>query len=59
MFNLLFSWINKSILDENGTPDIDKIRPIVYGTGNSSYYGIGRNLGKAFSIRKERLIKKI
>jgi hypothetical protein len=43
----------KSILDENGNPDIEKIRPIVYGTCISRYYGIGRNLGKAFSIMKE------
>ncbi|RPJ77863.1 MAG: flavin reductase family protein, partial [Alphaproteobacteria bacterium] len=26
----------------------------VYGTGNRSYYSIGCNLGKAFSIGKER-----
>jgi flavin reductase (DIM6/NTAB) family NADH-FMN oxidoreductase RutF len=48
----------KSILDENGNPDIEKIRPVVYGTGNRSYYGIGCNLGKAFSIGKECSIKK-
>jgi flavin reductase (DIM6/NTAB) family NADH-FMN oxidoreductase RutF len=48
----------ESILDENGNPDIEKIRPVVYGTGNRSYYGIGCNLGKAFSIGKEWLIKK-
>jgi flavin reductase (DIM6/NTAB) family NADH-FMN oxidoreductase RutF len=48
----------ESILDENGNPDIEKIRPVVYGTGNRSYYGIGCNLGKAFSIGKEYLIKK-
>ncbi len=43
-----------SVLDENGNPDIEKIRPIIYGTGNRSYYSIGRDLGKAFSIGKER-----
>ena len=43
----------KSILDENGNPNIEKIKPIVYGTGNRSYYGIGCNLGKAFSIGKK------
>lgn len=40
----------ESILDESGNPDIEKIRPVIYGTGNRSYYGIGRNIGKAFSI---------
>ena len=43
----------ESVLDENGNPDIEKIRPVVYGTGNRSYYGIGCILGKAFSIGKE------
>ena len=46
------------ILDENENPDIEKIRPIVYGTGDRSYYGIGHNLGKAFSIGKGCLVKK-
>ena len=44
----------ESVLDENGNADIEKIRPVVYGTGNRSYYSIGCNLGKAFSIGKER-----
>ncbi|WP_367344078.1 flavin reductase family protein [Methanomethylovorans sp.] len=44
----------ESALDENGDPDIEKVRPIIYGTGSRSYYGIGRDLGKAFSIGKER-----
>jgi len=44
----------ESVLDENGNPDIEKIRPIIYGPGNRTYYGIGPDLGKAFSIGKER-----
>lgn len=40
----------ESVLDESGNPDIEKVRPVIYGTGNRSYYGIGRGLGKAFSI---------
>lgn len=46
--------VEESVLDENGSPDIEKIRPVIYGTGNRSYYGIGSDLGKAFSIGKER-----
>lgn len=42
----------ESVLDENGNPDIEKIKPVIYGTGNRSYYGLGSNLGKAFSIGK-------
>ncbi|AAM32612.1 MULTISPECIES: flavin reductase family protein [Methanosarcina] len=40
------------VLDENGNPDIERIKPVIYGTGNKSYYSIGRNLGKAFYIGK-------
>ena len=43
----------ESVLDENGNPDIEKIRPVIYGTGNRSYYNIGCNIGKAFSIGKQ------
>lgn len=43
----------ESVLDENGNPDIEKIRPVAYSPGNRSYYGIGKSLGKAFSIGKE------
>jgi flavin reductase (DIM6/NTAB) family NADH-FMN oxidoreductase RutF len=48
-----------SVLDKNGNPDIEKILPIIYDTGNRSYYGIGRDLGKAFSIGEGcRMMKK-
>ena len=43
----------ESVIDDNGNPDIEKVRPVIYGTGNRSYYSIGCNLGKAFSIGKE------
>ncbi|MCQ1535734.1 flavin reductase family protein [Methanosarcina sp. KYL-1] len=42
----------ESVLDENGNPDIQKVRPLVYGTGDRTYYGVGKALGKAFSIGK-------
>ena len=45
--------VEESVLDENGNPDIEKIKPVVYGTGDRKYYSIGRNLGKAFSIGKD------
>lgn len=45
--------VEESVLDENGNPDIEKIKPVVYGTGNRNYYSIGNNLGKAFSIGKD------
>lgn len=46
----------ESALDENGNPDILKVRPLVYGTGDRTYYGVGKSLGKAFSIGKNPLI---
>jgi len=44
---------DESVLDEKGNPDIEKIRPVIYNPGSRDYYGIGCNLGKAFSIGKE------
>lgn len=44
--------VEESVLDD-GNPDIEKIKPVVYGTGNRNYYSIGHNLGKAFSIGKD------
>ncbi len=45
--------VDESVFGENKNPDIEKIKPIIYDTGNRSYYSIGCNLGKAFSIGKE------
>ncbi len=45
--------VDDSVFGENKNPDIEKIKPIIYDTGNRSYYSIGCNLGKAFSIGKE------
>lgn len=41
-----------TILDENGLPDIEKLRPILYSPGNRVYHGVGKCLGKAFSVGK-------
>lgn len=41
-----------SVLDEKGNPDIQKIKPIIYSP-QRNYYGIGRLLGKAFSMGME------
>lgn len=43
-----------SVLDENRLPDIEKLRPILYSPGNSVYHSVGKYLGKAFSIGKEK-----
>lgn len=42
----------EAVLDEKGNPDIKKIKPIIYSP-QRNYYGVGNELGKAFSIGKE------
>jgi flavin reductase (DIM6/NTAB) family NADH-FMN oxidoreductase RutF len=39
----------ESVLDENGDPDMLKVMPILFGTANRSYYGVGKFIGKAFN----------
>jgi flavin reductase (DIM6/NTAB) family NADH-FMN oxidoreductase RutF len=42
------------ILNPNQLPDIEKIRPMLWGSmGSMGYYGIGEKLGDAFSVGKE------
>jgi len=45
---------NKDVLGSNKLPDIEKVRPIMFGSlGSSSYYSIGDKLGAAFSVGKK------
>lgn len=44
--------VDGSVLNEAGMPDIEKVKPVCYGPEKGSYFGIGRKLGKAFSIGK-------
>jgi flavin reductase (DIM6/NTAB) family NADH-FMN oxidoreductase RutF len=41
-----------AILNDKGFPDIEKVMPICFAPEMGSYYGIGKKLGKAFSIGK-------
>ncbi|MDQ1279938.1 MAG: hypothetical protein QG670_1200 [Thermoproteota archaeon] len=43
---------DSSVLDDNGIPDIGKVRPIVFSPGSRVYHKIGQFLGEAFSIGK-------
>jgi len=43
---------DQSVLGEGGVPDLEKLRPIIFAPAVQAYYGIGRRLGKAFSIGK-------
>jgi len=38
------------VLGEDGLPMIEKVRPITFAPESRSYHGLGKNLGKAFSI---------
>jgi flavin reductase (DIM6/NTAB) family NADH-FMN oxidoreductase RutF len=42
------------VLGENGLIDIDYLKPVIFAPDITSYYGIGKYLGKAFSIGKKR-----
>lgn len=44
---------DKDILNLNRLPDIEKVRPMMYSSGNSAYYNVGSKLGKAFSVGEE------
>ncbi len=46
---------DQSMLNEDGMPDIEKVMPVCYGPERGSYFGLGKKLGKAFSIGKEFL----
>lgn len=43
----------ESILDPDGQPDIEKLKPFFYDPATLNYFGTGKKLGKAFSIGKE------
>jgi flavin reductase (DIM6/NTAB) family NADH-FMN oxidoreductase RutF len=42
--------VAETALDENGRPDIKKIRPIVYSPEARDYHGIGDFIAKAFDV---------
>ena len=42
------------VLKENELTDIEKLKPVIFAPDSSSYYGIGKCLGEAFSIGKKR-----
>jgi flavin reductase (DIM6/NTAB) family NADH-FMN oxidoreductase RutF len=47
---------DSDILNTNQLPDIEKVRPMLFGSfGNMAYYNVGDKLGDAFSIGKELL----
>jgi flavin reductase (DIM6/NTAB) family NADH-FMN oxidoreductase RutF len=43
---------DESVLDESGTPHIEKIKPLIFAPDQRTYHGVGALLGEAFSIGK-------
>ncbi len=43
---------DETIVTEDGLPDIERLRPVVFTPVSRNYYGIGKFVGKAFSIGK-------
>jgi flavin reductase (DIM6/NTAB) family NADH-FMN oxidoreductase RutF len=42
------------ILNEDRLPDIEKVRPMLWGSmGSMAYYGVGKRIGESFSAGKE------
>jgi flavin reductase (DIM6/NTAB) family NADH-FMN oxidoreductase RutF len=42
-----------SVLDENGRPHIERVKPVIFSSGPRAYYGLGAFLGDAFSIGRK------
>lgn len=40
------------VLDDEGVPDILKIKPLIYDTAHKGYHGVGPLVGTAFSVGK-------
>jgi flavin reductase (DIM6/NTAB) family NADH-FMN oxidoreductase RutF len=43
----------EDVLDADGIPDIEKAKPFLYAPECMAYYGVGKYLGKAFSLGKQ------
>lgn len=46
--------IDETSLTEDGSPDLEKLLPMIYAPELQAYYAVGRRLGKAFSVGKSR-----
>jgi len=42
-----------SVLNAEGTTDLEKLQPLVFQPDRQTYYGIGKSLGPAFSIGED------
>ena len=45
--------VDKAVLGPDGRPDMARVRPFIYDSVKQEYYGIGKLLGRAFSIGRD------
>jgi flavin reductase (DIM6/NTAB) family NADH-FMN oxidoreductase RutF len=45
--------VDEEVTNENGIPDINKIKPFIYDPAAVAYHGIGKHIGKAFDMGKK------
>ena len=45
--------VDQSALTDEGLPDMNKVRPFIYGNEIQTYHQIGNKLGDAFDIGKK------
>jgi flavin reductase (DIM6/NTAB) family NADH-FMN oxidoreductase RutF len=44
---------NPGVLGDQGFPEIEKVKPIIFGPEIRTYHGIGKFLGQAFAIGRD------
>lgn len=44
---------DEDVFGDDGSPDIMKIKPLIYDTSHRGYHGVGPLLGQAFSVGKK------
>jgi flavin reductase (DIM6/NTAB) family NADH-FMN oxidoreductase RutF len=44
---------DEDVIGEDGVPDIEKVKPFLFSPEARVYHGVGKFLGKAFSIGKD------
>ena len=45
--------VDEDVMDENGNPDIEKVKPVIFAFASKTYHGIGAKIGDAWSIGKD------
>jgi hypothetical protein len=45
--------VDDAVLGPDGRPDMTRVRPFIYDSAKQEYYGIGKSIGKAFSVGKD------